>query len=83
MAERSIASRHVQVARRWSWMTRWALARGRYPLPWPRRFTLKLSARLIGLDLVRSDLWTSAKNRLWIHCTLSTSATRDKKGDSQ
>ena len=65
------ASRHLAVARRWSWLIRWALALRVYPLPWPRRAALTLAARLIALDLTRSDLWTTAKMCLWKTCTLS------------
>ena len=72
------ASRHLAVARRWSWLTRWALALRVYPLPWPRRAALTLAARLIALDLTRSDLWTTAKMCLWKTCTLST---RDRRAD--
>lgn len=78
MAELQTASRHVLVARRWSWLTRRVLAGQAFPLPWHRRFALVLLARCIGADLVRSDLWTTAKMCLWKTCTLST---RDRRAD--
>lgn len=76
------ASRHLLVARRWSWLARWALLSQVRPLPWPRRLALVLSARCMAVDLVRSDLWATAKMCLWKTCTLSTKDGGDHGGRS-